>query len=82
MAVKKQRPKKTRISVPLREDTYNLLMQMSEEQGFSMSSLASQMITSVLQTHKKLYESIQTMMSDPQKLADLQKLIGEANIND
>lgn len=70
--------RKTRLSIPLRQDTYELLKQMSEEQGFSMASLASQMINTVLQTHKKLYESIETMMTDPQKFIELQKLIAES----
>lgn len=74
--------KKTRLSIPLRQDTYELLKEMSEQQGFSMGSLASQMINTVVHTHKRAHEAITNMMTDPAKLAELQKLMDEGKLHD
>lgn len=61
-----------RISIQLKEETYNQLKEVSEKQGMSMSTLAMHMVAQNVQVYKQMYE----MLSDPLKLAELSKAMG------
>jgi len=70
--------KKIRISMPLKEDVYNELKEMSEQSGTSMSAFAGQIVTQHIKAYKKLYETL----SEPVKMAELLKAMNESNESD
>jgi predicted DNA-binding protein len=73
---------KTRLSVPMKTEVFEKLKAIAEQQGLSMSTIAMQMITTNVNHYEHVYNTLNELMKDPHKLAEFQKLIGEANIND
>ena len=66
---------KTRLSVPLNNEVYEQLRQMSVEYGISMSALGSQMITQHIKTYQTVFETL----GNPEKMSDLVKAIAKSD---
>lgn len=64
---------KTRLSVPLKSEVYEKLKLIAEQQGLSMGTIAMQMITTNVNHYEHAYKVINTLLQDPNKLAELTK---------
>lgn len=64
---------KTRLSVPLKSEVYEKLKLIAEQQGLSMGTIAMQMITTNVNHYEHAYKALNTLLQDPNKLAELTK---------